>query len=53
MEAQLYEDLVQKHPIGRLGEEEDIARGVLFLASNDASFITGSELVIEGGFTAV
>ncbi len=52
-EPQLYEDMVQKHPIGRLGEAEDIARGVLFLASNDASFITDSELVIDGGFTAV
>ncbi|MEX0942363.1 MAG: glucose 1-dehydrogenase [Pseudomonadales bacterium] len=45
--------LVEKHPIGRLGVAEDIARGVLFLASDDASFMTGSELVIDGGYTAV
>jgi NAD(P)-dependent dehydrogenase (short-subunit alcohol dehydrogenase family) len=45
--------LIEKHPIGRLGVAEDIAKGVLFLASDDASFMTGSELVIDGGYTAV
>lgn len=40
------------HPIGRLGEAIDIARGILFLASDDSSFMTGSELVVDGGFTA-
>lgn len=39
-------------PIGRLGEPEDIANGVLYLASDEASFVTGSELVIDGGYTA-
>ncbi len=39
-------------PIGRLGEPDDIANGVLYLASDEASFVTGSELVIDGGFTA-
>lgn len=47
------EMLVEKHPIGRLGEPDDIAKGVLFLASSDSSFMTGSELVIDGGYTAV
>ena len=45
--------LIPRHPIGRLGEPIDIARGILFLASDDSSFMTGSELVIDGGYTAV
>ncbi len=49
----LREMLVEQHPIGRLGVAEDIARGILFLASDDSSFMTGSELVIDGGYTAV
>lgn len=40
------------HPIGRMAQAEDIARGILFLASDDSSFMTGSELVIDGGWTA-
>ena len=39
-------------PLGRRGEPEDVAYGVLFLASDESSFMTGSELVIDGGFTA-
>ena len=44
--------LVQRHPIGRLGTADDIARAIIFLASDDAAFITGSELVVDGGYTA-
>jgi NAD(P)-dependent dehydrogenase (short-subunit alcohol dehydrogenase family) len=44
--------LVQRHPIGRLGTADDIARAITFLASDDAAFITGSELVVDGGYTA-
>ena len=40
------------HPIGRFGEPEDIAYGVLYLASDESKFITGAELVIDGGWTA-
>ena len=41
-----------RHPLGRVGQPEDIAYGVLFLASAESSFMTGSELVIDGGLTA-
>ena len=41
-----------RHPIGRNGKPEDIAYGVLYLASDESSFVTGSELVIDGGLTA-
>ena len=43
------EKIVAKIPVGRLGKAEEIARGVLFLASDDAGFITGSTLSINGG----
>jgi NAD(P)-dependent dehydrogenase (short-subunit alcohol dehydrogenase family) len=39
------------HPIGRFGEPEDIAYGVLYLASDESKFVTGAELVIDGGWT--
>ena len=39
-------------PLGRLGTSEDIAYGVLYLASDEAAYMTGSELVIDGGYTA-
>ena len=41
-----------RHPLGRVGQPEDIAYGVLFLASDESSFMTGSELIIDGGLTA-
>lgn len=40
------------HPIGRVGNPPEIAAGVVFLASDESSFMTGSELVIDGGYTA-
>lgn len=44
--------LVALHPIGHLGEPNDIAYGILYLASDESKFVTGSELVIDGGYTA-
>jgi 3(or 17)beta-hydroxysteroid dehydrogenase len=41
-----------RHPIGRLGVPEDIAKGIVFLASDDSGFMTGAGLVIDGGSTA-
>jgi|CXWL01.1.fsa_nt_gi NAD(P)-dependent dehydrogenase (short-subunit alcohol dehydrogenase family) len=40
------------HPLGHMGEPNDIAYGVLYLASNESKFVTGAELVIDGGYTA-
>lgn len=40
------------HPLGHLGEPDDIAWGCVYLASDEAKFVTGSELVIDGGYTA-
>lgn len=41
-----------ENPIPRLGQPDDVAYGVLYLASDESSFVTGSELVIDGGWTA-
>ncbi len=40
------------HPIGHVGQPEDIAYGIVYLASDESKFVTGSELVIDGGYTA-
>ncbi len=46
------EDRIRRTPLGRIGTPADIAYGVLYLASDESSFVTGSELVIDGGYTA-
>ena len=43
------EKIIAQIPVGRLGEASEIARSVLFLASDDAGFVTGSTLTVNGG----
>ena len=47
-----YETLIGRHPVGRLGQPEDIANAALFLASDEAAFVTGAPLIVDGGYTA-
>lgn len=44
--------LAALHPVGRLGRSEEVASVIAFLASDDASFMTGAEVVVDGGYTA-
>ena len=48
----VHEERVAKTPLGRMGLPEDIAYGILYLASDESRCVTGSELVIDGGMTA-
>lgn len=43
----------EKHPIGHAGEPKDVAYAILFLASDEARFITGAALAVDGGYTAI
>ena len=51
-DPELYRQSLSRIPLGRVAEPEDIANAVLYLASDESSFVTGSELVIDGGFSA-
>lgn len=51
-ESDTHEHLKRLHPMGRLGKPYEIASAALFLASEESSFITGSSLVIDGGYTS-
>ena len=51
-DEQRHQVTLSRIPLGRYGEPEDVAYGVLFLASDESCFMTGSELVIDGGWTA-
>ena len=50
--AEQFEELLQRIPMGRVGQPEELAQGMLYLASDESSYVTGSELVIDGGVTA-
>jgi NAD(P)-dependent dehydrogenase (short-subunit alcohol dehydrogenase family) len=45
-------EILRMHPIGRVGQPEDVAKAVLFLASSESDWVTGSSLIVDGGFTA-
>jgi cyclopentanol dehydrogenase len=47
-----YQLMLSRIPLGRYGQPREVALGVLYLASDESSFVTGSELVIDGGWTA-
>ena len=49
--AQHRHEVAALHPLGHLGEPDDIAWGVVYLASDESKFVTGSELVIDGGYS--
>jgi NAD(P)-dependent dehydrogenase (short-subunit alcohol dehydrogenase family) len=43
----------RRHPLGRFGSADEVAKAVLFLASDEASFVTGTSLIVDGGYTSV
>ena len=45
--------IVDRHPIGRLGKPEEIAMAALYLLSDESAFVTGTEMLVDGGYTAV
>ena len=47
-----YQRMLARIPLGRYGQPDEVAYGVLYLASDESAFVTGSELVIDGGWTA-
>ncbi len=44
--------MLEQHPLGRLGEPEDVAQAALFLAADESRWITGVLLLVDGGYTA-
>jgi NAD(P)-dependent dehydrogenase (short-subunit alcohol dehydrogenase family) len=52
LDREVYDGLVKLHPIGRLGQPQEVAELALFLLSDRASFITGSYHLVDGGYTA-
>lgn len=52
LDQEVVDFLTSLHPVGRLGEAREVANAALFLLSDDASFVTGTNLLVDGGFTA-
>lgn len=50
---EFYNELVKLHPMGRLGQAEEVAKAILFLLSDDASFVVGTSLLVDGGYTSI
>ena len=51
-DPEIHETLKNLHPMGRMGEAEEIANVTSFLASDEASFVTGAIWTVDGGYTA-
>jgi NAD(P)-dependent dehydrogenase (short-subunit alcohol dehydrogenase family) len=51
--ARVEQKLARQVPIGHIGEPDDIAWGIVYLASNESKFMTGAEFVVDGGITAM
>ena len=50
--ADAFQNMLRRIPMGRYGKSEEVAYAVLYLASDESSFVTGSEIVVDGGWTA-
>jgi NAD(P)-dependent dehydrogenase (short-subunit alcohol dehydrogenase family) len=53
LSADVKKRAIESTPMGRSASPDEVARAALFLASEEASFITGAQLMVDGGFTAV
>jgi NAD(P)-dependent dehydrogenase (short-subunit alcohol dehydrogenase family) len=51
-DSQVFDKLARWYPVGRVGEPQDIAAAIAFLASDEAAFVNGANLVVDGGLTA-